>query len=148
MKYPFRQVLSAIILTLLLGVAIVSAAQTMIGVWHGWHLSAINQDASTLWEKRLVELRGDLPETGTFGYLSEMDIPDCAYNPIDTNEEYVLTQYYLAPRILLRGKAYDYVIGNFADLQVDSPAQLETLTGLSMIASYGNGIYLFKGELP
>ncbi len=97
---------------------------------------------------RIENLRGDLPETGDIGYLSEMDIPGTAYDAVDTNEEYVLTQYFMAPRKIIRGSEYPYVIGNFANLELEEESQLEEMLGLIIVASYGYGIYLLQGTQP
>jgi|WetSurMetagenome_2_1015567.scaffolds.fasta_scaffold146141_3 hypothetical protein len=148
MKSQTIRNISLAFLLILCGIALFSNVQLFFSVWKSWNLSAINQDPSTLWENRIEAVRDDLPEEGELGYISEMDIPGMAYNAIDTNEEYVLTQYYLAPRLLIRGKNYPYVIGNLADLNVESTTQLEELTGLEFVASYGNGIYLFRGTQP
>jgi hypothetical protein len=132
----------------LMGLALLSNFQVLFSVWQQWRPGEINQDASTLWEKRIEKLRDDLPETGDIGYLSEIDIPGTAYDAVDTNEEYVLTQYYLAPRKIIRGSQYPLVIGNFANLEIQDASMLEEMVGLKVVASYGYGIYLLKGTAP
>jgi len=138
----------AIPVLFLLSISLFSNFQQILIIWQQWRSVEINQDASSLWEKRIENLKADLPETGEIGYLSEMDIPGMENDPVDTNEEYVLTQYFLAPRKIIRSSHYPLVIGNFANIDIQHESDLETLIGLDVIASYGYGIYLLRGDLP
>lgn len=135
-----------VLLLFLLG--LVSDLRVSLSIWENWQPANMFVDAYTLWEDRLKLLVDDIPTTGSIGYLSEMDIEGFVFNPIDTNQEYVLTQYYLVPRILIRGKDFDYIIGNFADLELQEPDVLEAALDVEVLASYGNGIYLMRGNQP
>lgn len=140
----FSAVLSILILLALLWVSLSSSLRLARWAKTSWDPSAIGQDARTLWEQRLEELRDDLPKDGLVGYVSEQDIPGAPFDPIDTNEEYALTQYFLAPLILQRGAGYEYVIGNFGSPDYDY--RVEENLGIELVASYGMGIYLYKGS--
>jgi hypothetical protein len=131
---------------LFIGAVLFSDGQTLFSIGKLWDPAAINKDAASMWNNRLEGLRADLPDQGQIGYLSEIDIPGMAFDIVDTNEEYVLTQYFLAPNILIRGRDFPYVVGNFTDAEIQEDSQLETLTGLKVLASYGEGIYLLGGE--
>lgn len=109
-----------------------------------WYPGALGQDAATIWEDRLLALKSDLPERGVIGYISEQDYPGVSFNAVDQDEEFVLTQYSLAPLILDRGSThYELVIGNFS---AEYEYQFEDTFGLRQVANYGNGIYLFQGQ--
>ncbi len=102
--------------------------------------NALNQDPTTLWAERLQRVKNDLPESGVVGYLSEMDYPGLSYDIIDSDEEFVMTQYMLTPLILDRGNPnYDLVIGNFVG---KGPFNFEEVFGLQVVNEYGYGIYL------
>ncbi len=133
----------AILLALLL-VSLSSALRVAQSVRKTWNPAEIGQDGRSLWEQRLEELRGDLPMQGIVGYVSEQDIAHAPFDPVDTNEEYALTQYFLSPLIIQRSTDYEYVIGNFGNPDYDYKVE-ETL-GIEQIASYGMGIYLYKGK--
>jgi len=107
-----------------------------------WDPNALNQDPTTLWAERLQKIRNDLPEEGVVGYLSEMDYPGLSYDIIDSDEEFVMTQYMLTPLILDRGNPnYDLVIGNFVG---KGPFEFEEVFGLQVVNEYGFGIYLLE----
>jgi hypothetical protein len=51
-------------------------------------------------------------ERGYVGYLSNEDIPGVTFNSNDAEGEFVLTQYAIAPLILVRGTEQEWVILN------------------------------------
>lgn len=105
-----------------------------------WNPQMINQDATTMWAERLERIKKDLPSSGIVGYISEMDYPGMSYSLIDSDEEFVMTQYTLVPLILDRGNPqHDYVIGNIVG---EGPFEFEKLFGLEVKKEYGYGIYL------
>lgn len=107
-----------------------------------WDPNSLNQDPTTLWAERLQKIKNDLPEEGVVGYLSEMDYPGLSYDIIDSDEEFVMTQYMLTPLILDRGNPnYDLVIGNFVG---KGPFKFEEVFGLQVVNEYGFGIYLLE----
>lgn len=104
--------------------------------------NSLNQDPTTLWAERLQRIKNDLPESGVVGYLSEMDYPGLKYDIIDSDEEFVMTQYNLAPLILDRGSSHhDFVIANVVG---DGPFNFEEVFGLRVVNNYGYGIYLLE----
>ncbi len=105
-------------------------------------------DDLTQWGNRLEPLLPYLPASGEVGYISEQDIPGLSYSATDVNEEMAMSQYALAPRILVQGAAQPLVIGNIASLD---PAEVEAAAGrlgLKLERSFGLGIYLFRREQP
>jgi hypothetical protein len=105
------------------------------------------QDPATAWEDRLRAVRDALPPSGSVGYISEQNIPGLKYNPIDSDEEFAMTQYFLVPRILVRGSVLDYSVGNL-NLKGDSQIDLKMVFGVQRVTSYGLGIYLFQRVNP
>lgn len=56
------------------------------------------------WESRFEAVKEIIPiKRGSVGYLGEWDIPGIKYEPADQRAEFLLTQYALAPWILVRG---------------------------------------------
>jgi hypothetical protein len=107
-----------------------------------WDPNKINQDPTTLWAERLQNIKSDLPDKGVVGYLSEMDYPGLSYNIIDSDEEFVMTQYNLAPLILDRGNPNHQLV--IANIVGDGPFDFEGVFGLRVINNYGYGIYLLE----
>ncbi len=93
-----------------------------------------------MWAERLERIKNDLPESGIVGYISEMDCPGMPFGLIDSDEEFVMTQYSLAPLVLDRGNPrHNYVIGNIVG---EGPFEFEKLFDLEIKKDYGYGIYL------
>jgi hypothetical protein len=107
-------------------------------------LDGLGRDSIVEWDERLDPLKKDLPERGIVGYVSEKDIPGLTYSDTDEESEYIMTQYILAPLIIVRRVNTDLVIGNFGS--IDYQEEYTRKLGLVMIKNYGMGIYLFKGN--
>jgi hypothetical protein len=77
-----------------------------------------------------------LPPGAEIGYITDVESGS-------TNETYMFlsAQYYLAPRLLLRGDAHDWVIGSFR-----KPANFAAFAarGLRLERDFGNGLLLFR----
>src|SRR5919112_1810105 len=81
-----------------------------------WNRDSQADDSVSKWEKRvrpvLDHIPGDITE---LGYVADWDISDSGYDLIDQDNEYTLTQYALAPRIVQPGLDHEWIIGNFTD---------------------------------
>jgi hypothetical protein len=67
----------------------------------------------TNWDNRLTKLTAFIPfKRGLIGYISNEDIPGTNFSPNDASGEYVLTQYAVAPLILVRGADQEWDILN------------------------------------
>ena len=56
------------------------------------------------WEAQMILVKKALPiNHGIIGYISEQDVPGVEYGYGDTEAEFLLTQYALAPLILKKG---------------------------------------------
>ncbi len=82
---------------------------------------------------------------GEIGYVADWDIDPNA-NSIDQDEEYVLTQYTLAPIIVKRGDSYEWIIGNLTAPNAD--AWLNQKFAGDKTHFYGWGIYLIHKANP
>ena len=125
----------------LAGGAILSYNRQVAG---SWSPQQIDQDAASTWPERLLLVQQDLPPAGVIGYISEQDYPGAPFSPTDQDEEFVLTQYVMAPLILDRGSVrHEFVLGNFSN---PYDYDFETVLGVYLIYDYGYGIYLFGGS--
>jgi hypothetical protein len=65
------------------------------------------------WDERLTKLIAPIPfERGFIGYISNKDIPGATFDANDAEGEFVLTQYAVAPLILVRGTDQEWDILN------------------------------------
>jgi hypothetical protein len=109
--------------------------------------AVVSKDPVSDWEDRLRVLRDDLPPSGEIGYVSEENVPGLTWDATDADEEFAMTQYFLAPRVLVRGKVLAVTIGNI-NLPEDYSGDLKAVLGVQDTTSYGMGIYLFRRSQP
>ncbi|HEY9075748.1 MAG TPA: hypothetical protein VIO61_04355 [Anaerolineaceae bacterium] len=126
---------------LLILVALVSLGQKVAWARRLWGLERVGTDQVATWEQRMTQVKADLQGERLIGYLSEVDfgLPN---DPIDTNTEFTLTQYVLAPTILQRGAEADQVICNLGEKGYKP--EYGARMGLILAGEYGNGIYLLR----
>jgi hypothetical protein len=105
-------------------------------------------EGATTWMARIERVVRDLPSQGTIGYFSERNFKGIKFNPIDQDEEFAMTQYAVAPRILVDGSCLDYVIVNLPYLAVPDVKRLMAEKNLHMTMEYGNGLYLGRKVRP
>lgn len=134
---------------LALGMLVGFVLLTNLVYWGGvvknrWDPAKLGNDSVSDWESRFTDLKRSLPLDGVVGYVSEEDIGLPA-NPIDRNAEFALTQYALAPRIVLHGTRMPFVIGNFGGVELTGD-EIARRLDLTLIRNYGWGIYLFRGK--
>jgi hypothetical protein len=93
------------------------------------------------WNERLSKLTAPIPfERGFIGYLSNADIPGAAFSSDDAEGEFVLTQYSIAPLILVRGTGQAWNILNLDD-EIFKKWLVENANEFEVIRS-GGGMYL------
>lgn len=141
----FRRLAQVFAITALAGLSIFSAAQYWSTIKKSWSADSLAKDPVSSWETKIARVKLP-PDVGNeIGYVADWDInPD--YAPIDQDEEYVLTQYALAPRIVKRGENYEWLIGNFT-----LPGANDWLSQHfkdAKIHYYGYGIYLIHRLRP
>jgi hypothetical protein len=96
-------------------------------------------DPVTRYDLRFQSLRDELPPRGVIGYVSDKQTAG-HFTSLEGMKEYFMTQYSLAPVIVVVGPEADLVVGNFPGAPPPSlPAGLE---GRSFTA-WGDGVFLF-----
>jgi len=93
-------------------------------------------DEITMYEERFSALLGLLPKQGVVGYIS-----DKFDNPDHDTKAFYLTQYAIAPTLLVREKNRPLVVGNFKDTELRAK-EFEKY-GLELSKDLNNGIMLF-----
>ncbi len=81
------------------------------------------------YDRRYEAAQDFLPPFGVFGYLDDLR------DPVESDVEYVLAGYNLAPRLLQRSTRHALIIGNFTR----HPCDIEALTekGLLLVKDFG-----------
>jgi len=99
------------------------------------------------WEERMDKVKKRLPDDVTvIGYVTDADIPGVGANPIDLDNEYMLSQYSLAPIKVVPGLEAEWILGNFTvpGFQTWLDQSLDEYE----IRNLGYGIYLIHRRLP
>ncbi len=96
-------------------------------------------------DERLRRLREHLPPRGVVGYTSDGWDGE-SFRTVEAMQDYFLTQYAVAPVIVLRGTSLPIVIGNYP---ADSTAGLTSArtypAGLVLRRDLGDGVVLLEG---
>jgi hypothetical protein len=78
-------------------------------------LGSITDDPVADWEQRFAMVKARLPFVrGFVGYISDSDVSGASFDPANDEGEYVLTQYAMAPVILIRGTTEEWNIANLS----------------------------------
>lgn len=76
-------------------------------------LGRLGDDPVADWEQRFAPIRQRLPfQRGLVGYISASSVPGASYDAANEEGEYVLTQYAMAPVILVKGADQEWDIAN------------------------------------
>ena len=94
-------------------------------------------DQITIYENRFIELKDFLQNSLAVGYISDYDD-----NSKENGLAYSMTQYVLAPVILVRGIKRNFIVGNFQSANPDVKACEKE--NLSLIMDFGSGVILFE----
>src|SRR5215471_7224245 len=124
-------------LALLILLVFVSDAYFALATHIFSHITTIPSDEVSLYERRLETLKQILPQRAFLGYVGDTD--DLRVELF--MKRYVLTQYILAPLIIIRRADLPIVIGDFHDTH--SYAVIPKRNGLVLIRDLGNGVQLF-----
>jgi hypothetical protein len=104
--------LSRALLFLLLAASVAASLRNLASTKD---LGSISDDPVADWEQRFAAVKDRLPfERGFVGYISDSDVPGAGFNPANDEGEYVLTQYAMAPVILIRGTTVEWSIANLS----------------------------------
>ncbi len=78
-------------------------------------LGSVTDDPVADWERRFQPLKALLPfQRGFVGYISDSAIQGITYDAANDEGEYILSQYAMAPIILVKGTDQDWNIGNLS----------------------------------
>jgi hypothetical protein len=104
--------------------------------------SGSRRDEVGRYEARFQTLRSALPSTGVVGYLAE---PKGSERPFDADyaKRFYLTQYALAPLIVVDSTEPALVIGNFRSAGAKRGG---TNLGLILVGDFGDGVLLFRHQ--
>lgn len=100
------------------------------------------EDEISVYEHRFQEMRTVLPRTGVVGYWGHPELTTAlpGQGLVHVHfQRFLLTQYALAPVLLVEGTEPEFVVGNFDPGMVPAPAH-----GLRVVRDFGNGVILFR----
>ena len=106
----WKKIVQGIVLAAIAGLGIKTSIESLKSSF-----AERSNDAAVIaaWNDRLSKLIEPIPfERGLVGYLSNEDIPGTTFDSNDAEGEFVLTQYAIAPLILVRGTEQEWVILN------------------------------------
>ncbi len=126
------------LLALMVAASLVASVENLISTKA---LGSIGDDPVADWERRFVAIKERLPfRRGVVGYISDSSIPGVPYNAANDEGEYVLTQYVMAPIIIVKGTDQEW---NIARLDPQGfQAWSRTNQGRFEVTAYKGGLYL------
>ncbi len=93
------------------------------------------------WERRFAPLKKDLPfGRGFVGYISDSSVPGIATDMANDEGEYVLTQYVMAPIVIIKGTNEEWNIGNLSPQAYRAWSQANQ--GKFDVKAFTGGLYL------
>jgi len=141
----YRATAGLLLLVVLTGYAVMNL------LWQSIRLYPVTQetDPVTIHEARIAQLRPLLPSSGAVGYVTtvenrEIFAAEKTFTNVEFLAQYVLTQYTLAPLIVLNSPDLPLVVGNFID-GPPAPGFLEK-NGLVPLRDLGDGLILYRKE--
>lgn len=130
--------LQRLFLVLLLAASLAASIRNLIATKD---LGSVSDDPVADWEKRFAPIKQRLPfERGVVGYISDSSIAGMAYDAANDEGEYVLTQYVMAPIIIVKGTSQEWTIANL-DHQAFA-LWSKANQGKFEVTAYKSGIYL------
>ncbi len=110
-------------------------------------LGSLTDDPVADWEKRFGPLKRQLPFVrGVVGYISDSSIPGIDFNEANDEGEYVLTQYVMAPIIIVKGTDQEWNIANLSQQAYNAWSQ--TNHGKFEVTPFKGGLYLLHRVGP
>ena len=138
--YPRRIWIGLVLIALFVGVSQLQALRSAFAAYR----TLGRPDEVSRHEARLQALRRALPGHGVVGYVS--DAPGARMDPASSEarqafKRYLLTQYALAPIVVLRSLDADLVVGDFS---ASGPDAASTPPGFVMVKDFGQGVVLLR----
>ena len=126
------------LLVLMVAASLVASVENLISTKT---LGSIGDDPVADWEKRFVPIKERLPfRRGVVGYISDSSIRGVPFDPANDEGEYVLTQYVMAPIIIVKGTNQEW---NIARLDPQGfRAWSLTNGGKFEVTPFKGGVYL------
>lgn len=110
-------------------------------------LGSTADDPVADWDVRFTRLKQRLPfQRGVVGYISDASIPGIPFNSANDEGEYILTQYAMAPIIIVKGTDQDWNVANLS-LQAFE-AWSAANHGRFDVISFKDGVYLLHRMAP
>ena len=110
-------------------------------------IGSLNGDPVTKWELRFEAVRKTLPfKRGVIGYITNSDVPGAIYNADNEQGEYTLTQYTMAPIILVRGDNEEWTLANLSGKAFQIWSQ--TNQGRYRVIPLKDNLYLLQRQTP
>lgn len=130
--------LQRLLLLLLMAICLYASIRNLIATKD---LGSVTDDPVADWEKRFAPIKERLPfQRGLIGYISNSSIPGAKYDPANDEGEYVLTQYVMAPVIIVKGTAQEWNIANLDRQAFELWGKSNQ--GLFEVTAYKGGLYL------
>jgi hypothetical protein len=126
-------------LTVLVLFAVASGAELAIRSTIQYVHRESDADRVTRYDARYVALRAVLPGHGIIGYVSDAH-DGRGFTSLDGMREYFMTQYSLAPIVVVVGAESGSVVGNFRD--PDALRDAPGLERLGIVHDFGDGVLL------
>ncbi len=129
----------------LVGIGLASSTMALRHDLAVYHSARRGGDPVSLAGERLQAVRADLPRYGAIGYITDPLPAGDSRAWAEQAREFVITQYQLAPVLVLNWPHLRLVLGNFHQpLERDRIAKLH----LAIVKDYGNGLILFRRTAP
>ena len=130
--------LQRLFLVLLVAAGLAASVQNLSATRN---LGSVSDDPVADWEKRFTPVRQKLPfERGVVGYISDSSIPGIGYDAANDEGEYVLTQYVMAPIVIVKGTDQEWNIANLSRQAYE--AWSKSNQGKFEVTAFKDGIYL------
>jgi len=98
---------------MLAGIIVASIYFSIQNLRNAMAIGNLGSDPITEWEVRFNAVKKLLPfKRGVVGYLTNSDVPGASYDANNEQGEYTLTQYTMAPIILVRGDNEEWTIAD------------------------------------
>ncbi|HEY9152648.1 MAG TPA: hypothetical protein VIN60_07165 [Anaerolineales bacterium] len=105
-----RAILQRVMLAGMIGASIYFGIQNLR---NAVAIGSLTSDPVTQWEVRFQAVKKLLPfQRGVIGYLTNSDVPGARFDSNNEQGEYTLTQYTMAPIILVRGDKEEWTLAN------------------------------------
>lgn len=137
-SYYFRSLALFSIITC----ALIIDVKTLAEVLQSTGTQKVGEDEYSLYEKRFEALRQTIPAGEILGYVSDDSF---GYSDIDFHYGYNLTQYAIAPSIIVSGIEGKIVVGNFSRDGIMS--RIDKNDKLILLKDYGDGVMLFRSKV-